>query len=636
MAKFIRCHAEDTDASLEDPLSLYRNALAARPVGHVDRPSTLIQLAVVYFARFEKRRDEVEGARAEALLHEAMELSSAESHEKRAATFLLQLRAGRGVGPVQADDEPSVEQDSTSRSTDEDPWILSVQLLQRVQRFGDVANLQQVITLLEELVRSTSVRDDRYRGGLANLGVALLYRFNHLGELRAISTLRDVVNITPHGHPHKPGHLTNLGNLFKARFKRLGDLSDLEEAISTLRDATDLTPRGRPDKPARLNNLGNSFKARFEHLGNLSDLEDAISTLRDAVDLTPRGHPDTPGRLSNLSNTFVTRFKHLGELTDLEQAISLYLHAASAPTGPISVRFRASQKWISCARHIHHHSLLHAYSIAISLLPELAWIGFSLTHRYDELMRGANVVREAAASALDSGFPETAVEWLEQGRSIVWGELFQLRGSYEQLSSAHPDHAHRLRELSVALEHASATREKSLSALSEQTRSAARGVSASLQQEADRHRTLAVERDRLLQEIRGFPGFERFLLRKAFSQLRASAHSGPVVILNAAESRCDALIVLADVDHVIHVPLPTFTFQRSAGLQKLLEKLLGHARVVQCDDREGKSVPRGGVSWESILSTLWNGVVKPVLDALAFTVRDVVSFEFIPDPFICP
>ncbi|KAF8547598.1 hypothetical protein OG21DRAFT_1376151, partial [Imleria badia] len=27
-------------------------------------------------------------------------------------------------------------------------------------------------------------------------------------------------------------------------------------------------------------------------------------------------------------------------------------------------------------------------------------------------------------------------------------------------------------------------------------------------------------------------------------------------------------------------------------------------------------------SWESLLSTLWNGVVKPVLDALAFSVRD--------------
>jgi hypothetical protein len=244
------------------------------------------------------------------------------------------------------------------------------------------------------------------------------------------------------------------------------------------------------------------------------------------------------------------------------------------------------------------------------------------------------VVREAAAAALDSGLPETAVEWLEQGRSIVWGDLFQLRSSCEQLSSAHPDHAHRLRELSTALEHAGATHEKSMSAFLEQTPSAYR-VTESLQQEADRHRTLAIERDKLLQEIRGFPGFEQFLLHKEFSQLRASAHSGPVVILNAAESRCDALIVLADVDRAIHVPLLNFTFQRSAGLQQMLEKLLGNARIIRSDDREGEPATRGCMRWEPLLSTLWNGVVKPVLDALAFSVCHVMSLEFIANPSIC-
>jgi hypothetical protein len=104
MAKFILCQVEDTyGLPRAIPLSLYRNCTCYRPIGHVDRPSTLIQLAAVHFARFQKRRDEVEGARAEALLNEAIELSSTESHERRAATFMLQLHAGRRVGPVQAD-----------------------------------------------------------------------------------------------------------------------------------------------------------------------------------------------------------------------------------------------------------------------------------------------------------------------------------------------------------------------------------------------------------------------------------------------------------------------------------------------------------------------------------------------------
>ena len=212
MVRFILCQVEDTYTSLEVPLGLYRNALAARPVGHVDRPSTLLRLAAVHFARFEKRRDKVEGARAKALLHEVTELSSTESHENRAATFVLELHARRTVDHVQADNEPPVEQDSTSRLTDEDPGVLSVQLLHRFERFGDVGDLQQAITLLEEIIRSTSVWDDRYLGGLANLGTALSYRFERLGELSdlegAIARHRDAEELTSHGHPDKRTHLS--------------------------------------------------------------------------------------------------------------------------------------------------------------------------------------------------------------------------------------------------------------------------------------------------------------------------------------------------------------------------------------------------------------------------------------------
>ena len=150
----------------------------------------------------------------------------------------------------------------------------------------------------------------------------------------------------------------------------------------------------------------------------------------------------------------------------------------------------------------------------------------------------------------------------------------------------------------------------------------------SLEHEAGRHRTLAIARDKLLQEIRGLPGFERFLLRAEFSQLRASAHSGPVVILNAAETRCDALIVLSEVDHVLHVPLPNVTLERSKGLQNMLKSLLGPARVISDDKRVGRRATRGCISWESVLSALWNDVVKPVLDALDFSVCDVRFPEF--------
>ncbi|KAI9574317.1 CHAT domain-containing protein [Boletus coccyginus] len=669
MAKFILCQAEGTNASLNVPLGLYHTALTACPVGHLDRPATLLQLAAVHFARFGKEREEVERARTVALLDEAIELSTTDSHENRAATFVLQLHASHRTDPVRSHGQSLAEQDPAVGSTDGDPCISSVQLLHRFEQFGDLIDLQQAITVLEELVRCISIWDCRFTAVRGNLGKALLYRFNRIGELSdledAISLQRDAVELTPHGHPDKPARLNNLGNSFLTRFQRVGEPSDLEDAISLQRDAVELTPYGHPDKLRHLSNLGSSFLIRFERVGELSDLGDAISTQRDAVELTPHGHPDKPACLNNLGNSFLTRFQRVGELSDLEDAISLlrmlarlnnlgnsfrarfdrlgvrsdveqaillYSYAATAPTGLIGVRFGASHEWISCARHIHHDTLFDAY-------------------RYNELTRGADVVRDAAAAALELGFPETAVEWLEQGRSIVWGELSQLRNSYEELSSAHPDLARRLQELSAALEHAGTAREKSLStvlelsaaleyastahnkfpsALSEPAQCSADHAVRSLKVEADSHRALAIERDKLLHQIRGFPGFERFLLHKEFSQLRASAHSGPVVILNAAKSRCDALIVLADVDHAIHVPLPNFTFERSTFLENMLQKLLGHSRDIHPDERKGKLVAsphkvyswnaetQGGDSWEFLLSDLWKGVVRPVLDTLAF------------------
>ncbi|KAF8548471.1 TPR-like protein [Imleria badia] len=655
-------------SDLEDAISGHRDAVDLTPHGHPDMPSRLHNLSNSCFARFQRFTDLGDLQDGISMLRNAVNLTPrGHSGKPRRLNTLGNsfLTRFEHLGEL-SDLEDAISShrdaaDLTSHGHPRRPGHLNNlgrSILARFNRLGDLSDLEDAISMLREAVDLTPHDHPDKPSRLNNLGHSFFTRFERLGELSdledAILRHKNAVDLISHSHPDKPAHLNNLGNSFFTRFSRLGELSDLERAISMLTDAVALTPHGHPDMPGNLNNLGNSFTARFERLGELSDLEEAISILGravelaprghthlptflnslgsafrirfkclgelsdmenailrhgDAVDLTPRGHPDRSSHLNHLGNSFIARFECLGAPSDLEQAIFLYSQAVSTPIGPISHRFHASQKWISCARHTRHHSLLRAYSAAIDLFPQLAWIGLPLTDRYYELTRDGDVVREAAAAALDSGLPEIAVEWLEQGRSIVWGELFQLRSSFEELSSSHPDHARRLRELSIALEHA-------------KTQSAAHRPTESLKQVADRHRALAIRRDKLLDEIRGFSGFEQFLLRKQFSQLRASAHCGPVVILNAAESHCDALIVLADVDHVIHVSLPNFTFQRSAGLQNMLETLLGDARVVRTDEREGGRATLRGVSWESLLSTLWNGVVKPVLDALAFSVRD--------------
>ncbi|KAF8553655.1 TPR-like protein [Imleria badia] len=498
----------------------------------------------------------------------------------------------------------------------------------RFERLGELGDLEQAISTQTTVIELTSNYPEK-SGHLSNLANSLIARFDRLGELRdleqAVSRHTEAVELTPDVHPAKLARLNNLGVAFLSRFQRLGELNDLDQALAIQRKAVQLTLDGHPNKPGYLSNLANSFIIRFERLGELSDLEQAISRHREALQLTPHAHPDKYAQLINLADSFVTRFKRLGEPNDLEQAILQYSHVARAFTGNTSNRFYAAQRWILHARNPRHHSLLDAYSTAIGLLPQLAWIGFVLAHRYDELLQGAGLAREGAEIALELGRPELAVEWLEQGRSVVWGDLFQLRSSFDELSSAYPKHAHKLRRLSAELEHVGATRDKSLTSLSQQNQGTG---NHSTQQEADRHRALAIERDRLLQVIRGMPGFERFLLHKEFSQLRAAARSGPVVFLNAAKMRCDALIVLFDMENVIHVPLPDFTLKRSGALSNTMDDLLGHARVILCEDRDGQRASRRQFSWESILSPLWKGVVKPILDALGISTPGELSRIF--------
>ncbi|KAF8433234.1 CHAT domain-containing protein [Boletus edulis BED1] len=622
---------------LEDAISTHRDGVHLTPDGHPDKPGHMNNLGNSFTARFLRLGELRDLEDAISTHRDAVHLTP-DSHPNKPGRMnnlgnSFRARFERLGELRDLEDAISTHRDGVHLTPDGHPDKptclnnLGLSFITRFKRLGELRDLEDAISTHRDAVHLTPDGHPDKPGFLSNLGNSFITRFLRLGELRdledAISTHRDGVHLTPDGHPDKLCYLNNLGNSFRARFDRIGELRDLEDAISTHRDAVHLTPDGHPDKLRYLNNLGLSFITRFLRLRELRDLEDAISTHRDALHLTPDGHPDKPGFLNNLGDSFRARFLRLGELRDLEAAISLYSHAASVSIGPISDRFSASRNWILCAPRIHHPSLLRAYSIAINLLPQLAWIGLSLTHRYAELRRGVDV-REAAAAALDSGFPELAVEWLEQGRSIVWGELLQLRGSYEQLSSAHPDHAHRLRELSAALDDAGATREKPLSTFSESTDDPIHRATQTLQQVVDTHRTLAIERDKLLQDIRRLPDFNRFLLPKDFSQLRASAHSGPVVVLNAAERRCDALIVLANVDHVIHVPLPNFTFQRSIDLQGILKSFLRCTLV----ERTGQVERWDRGTWETFLSPLWKCVVEPVMDALAFSTPGDLSRIF--------
>jgi hypothetical protein len=82
-------------------------------------------------------------------------------------------------------------------------------------------------------------------------------------------------------------------------------------------------------------------------------------------------------------------------------------------------------------------------------------LGQTIRTRHRELTSLGDVASKAAAAAISDARYDTALEWLEQGRSIVWNQLLQLHTLVNVLCEVQPSLADDLVRISKALEHAS-------------------------------------------------------------------------------------------------------------------------------------------------------------------------------------
>ncbi|KAJ7101690.1 CHAT domain-containing protein [Mycena epipterygia] len=649
---------------INESVSVGEAAVSLSQDGHFARPILLDRLGVALFRRFEQLGNPDDIKKAISMCEAAVELTPDDPAHLNNLGICLRTRfeqlgnltdINESVSKFEAAVRltPDGDQDKASRLNN-----LGSSLIRRFQRLGDIADINQSISKFEAAILLTPNGHPEEPSELHNLGTSLLNRFDRLGDLtdinQAVSKFEAAVELTPDGHPEKPSRLNNLGNSLHNRFERLGDLADINRSVSKLEAAVGLTPDGHPGKPLQLSNLGNSLLGRFERLGNLTDIDQSISRFEAALALTPDDHPHKPVGLNNLGNALLTRFERFGDVTDINQSVSVseaavaltpeghpskpwllnnlgnslhsrferlhnlhdyqemlaqYTSAACSPTGSAFVRFHASGMWATYARRIQHPSLLQAYTTAINLLPELAWLGLSIRDRHHHLLQAGQVVRDAASAAIAANQFATAVEWLEQGRSVIWGQILSLRTPVDVLRMSHPKLADELVSISTQLE-VSGIR----SSAAEITNTPELSLEASAQQSHD----FADQRDRLLKRIRNLAGFERFLLSKPISELSFAATLGPVVLVNISNYGCDGLILMPCLgDEVIHIPLPDFTLNDVNSLAKSLGSLVRGGRTDRLyGGPEGQLPPEAEFS--KILSQLWKQIVQPVLRGIAF------------------
>ncbi|KAJ7463375.1 TPR-like protein [Mycena latifolia] len=608
---------------LNESVFIFEAAVRLTPEGHPNMPLQLNNLGHSLLCRFEQLGDLTDLNESVSKREAAVSLTPEGQADKPLWLTTLGnslLRRFERLGDLTDLNESVSKHEAAVRLTPEGHPAKPLQmnnlgnsLLSCFERLGDLTNLNESVSTFEVAVRLTPEGHPSKPSWLNNLGNSLLRRFERLGELtdlnESVSTFEAVVRMTPEDHPDKPSWLNNLGNSLLHCFEQLGDLTDLNESVSKREAAVRLTPEGHPNKPLQLNNLASSLLCRFEQLGNLTDLNESVSTFEAAVRLTPEGHPDKPSWLNNLGNSLHSRFSRLKDPHDCEDMLIQYSHAASSPTGTAHVRFQASLMWAQYAHIYQHPSLLHAYTTAVKLVSKVAWLGLSISDRHHQLLKAGKLVRNAASAAINAQEYSKAVEWLEQGRSVIWGQFLSLRTPVDDLHMLHPELAAKLISISNLLE-TSSTRNWA--------EAADVGPSHSLQDTAQKYHDLAVQRDNLLQQIRRLVGFERFLLPKLISELSSAAEIGPVVLLNTSSYFCDALILIPGLgDEVMHVPLPDFTLDQAQHLTNALGSLVrGAVRSDRLDAfHEGELPP--DEEFSRILSALWMKIVKPVLNGLA-------------------
>ncbi|KAF8962059.1 CHAT domain-containing protein [Flammula alnicola] len=613
---------------IERAISHHQSAFEFIPSGHTELPTCFNNLGTSYRFRFEHTGKLQDIDRAISLHQSAVE-STPSGHPNLPGWFnnlgTSYLCRFEHTGDLQDIDHAISHHQSAVKSTPSDDTYLPTHFsnlgtsyTRRFERTGDLQDIDRAISHHQSAVESTPSSPADLPRWFNNLGTSYLCRFECTGDLQdidhAISHQQSAIESIPSGHPNLPTCFSNLGNSYMRRFERTGNLQDIDRAISHHLSAVESTPSGHADLPARFNNLGNSYTCRFERTGDLQDIDRAISHRQSAVESTPSGHTELPIFFMNLGHSYHLRSRCTHYFPDVQNSIASYRRGAEA-NGTPSTRLQ-SAKHAAMLSSVHDHShCLTDFALAISLLSEVAGLEQTIHRRHANLHGHSHLVGSAVATALHCDKADLALEWLEQGRCLVWNQLNQLRTPIDNLRIRSPSLADRFIKVASALESYGTRPASSIpsshATLAEEIR---------LQDDTRKHTLHATEYRQLLKEIRDLPDFHDFLQPPQATNLLSSLPSdGPVILFNVHETRCDALAVIAGIEEPLHIPLVNFSLVQAERLQKTLQCDLLNQRDVEDGDRAVRRYFRDPPSMSFVLQELWCNVVQPILEALGYS-----------------
>ncbi|CEL62919.1 hypothetical protein RSOLAG1IB_10578 [Rhizoctonia solani AG-1 IB] len=619
----------DRSANVDDinkAVETHLQAVAETPVGHSHLPDRLITLGSSFATRYDRLAEDGDLQNALESHRKAMLLSPKGQPGRPKhlmAIGMLHIREFEFHGKIgDIDSAIGYFHEALPLLPKGHPAILdlfdsmAIAFYKRFNRLDKREDLDKSIELYEQAMTLATISHTSLPRILMNLGNSYQKRFETRGRSEDIDKAVDchvrAIDILPTGHPNKPGLVNNLALSYLARASFSENQEDIAKAFTSLSEANELATVENGMKPIVLHSLATAYYRRHDFNGDPKDIESAIEHYSRSMLLIPNEHAVMPGVLYNLARCYQRLYRVERSQFMQEKCIEYYRKSAQHLIGDVSIRLRSALIWarLTTASSRPIEEQLNAYTTAMGLVSQLMIPVTAIEERYDKVREIGDLALGAAAVAISAEKYQNALEWLEQGRLIVWNHTVQLKDPLNELSLVAPTLSNRLQELSRQLHEASFW--KPLAARNT-------GVSNDLEIIAQRHRRAAEERIRLIEQVRQLPGFEKFLGGHKYSELVNAAVGGPVVVINADQFRCDALVLLPNHKNIAHIPLPNLTYHQIDRARDRLMDSLRHrgirARGIRTHPRHQ---PEHVDGFAEILTALWHNLTKPILDGLGY------------------
>ncbi|CAM5720149.1 MULTISPECIES: CHAT domain-containing protein [Streptomyces] len=544
----------------------------------------------------------------------------------------------------------------------------------RFEQRGDLADLQEAVRRGNAAVRDA--RDSRERAiALNRLGLSLGRRYEHNRDLvdmrECIDAYLEAVDLSVDNPQLRASVLNNLGGAYSHRFQRHQIRADLERAVECWRECARLTHPEHANAATRWDNFARALHHMYGLDRDPAHLTEALAYADRAVAATPLHHIERGRRLTTLSNVLVARYHVAGDPADLSRAVTQARAAVRTPSAdqahraeylnnlgsvlvtagalrssevsvdevlavfdearrhqPSLVHLRgiAARKWAAVrAAAGDAHAAIDGAEFAFDLLQQIDWHGMALADRLDVIREWDGFAREVAVWALRSDDPARAVEFLERGRGLLWGQLTGHVGDLERLRAVDT----RLAEEFLAIR--DEARELTDSAVPDRAR-------------GERLADVNAEHRRIVSRIRALDGFDAFLGPPSPGRLAAAMGDGAVVILNVSRANCDAIVLRGPGIRAVPLAVPGMEVAEQVRRWTTVLRTAQEARrELNHAALKGRQAPRWAVvTYRTAIDELgellawgWDALTGPVLTALGHKDRFSGNADW-PRVWWCP